>query len=173
MVRTASCYNYVKSKPIPNFDGWFAREDGFISNPYKKTIRGSLNKDGYCCYIDPGGGQHYIHRLVAKALVHNPNPTLFTEVDHKNGLRHDNRASNLRWANRTIQNLNRSFRGWKYYPRSKKYSAQCIVCGVKYKIGSYKTAAEAHKAYVDFKNAKIEELYTLYLKDEDESESTD
>jgi hypothetical protein len=165
MTRVASFYNCVNSKQIPNFTDWFAREDGVISNPHRQTIRGSRNKDGYCCYIDPGGGQHYIHRLVAKTWIFNKRPDIFKEVDHINGIKHDNRVANLRWSNRTIQNLNRDFKGWEYNPRWKKYKAQCIVHGVKHKLGWFKTSAEAHSSYVSFKNKKIQEIYDYYYNE--------
>ena len=164
MTRSSSFYVYVKSKPIPGFEkGWFAREDGSISSPWRKNIRGSRNKDGYPLYIDPGSGQHYVHRLVAKTFVHNARPDIFTEVDHVDGCKYNNCPSNLRWANRTIQNLNRNFKGWSYSKRYNKYKAHCVVSGVKYKLGWYKTSAEAHKVYVDFKNKKIQEIYAYYL----------
>ena len=166
MGRGATFYNYVESKPIPNFEGWFARVDGVISNPYRTEIRGSRNKDGYLKYDDPGGGQHYLHRLVAKAWVPNRRPDIFKEVDHINGIPSDNRVENLRWANRTIQALNRKFNGWTYSKRYKKYKAQCTISGVRHVIGWFNSSDEAHAAYVKFKNKKIQEIYDFYLKDE-------
>ena len=43
----------------------------------------------------------YIHRLVAELFVINPQPELFTEVDHIDGNPHNNKATNLQWTNRS------------------------------------------------------------------------
>ena len=52
---------------------------------YKKV---GLNEDGKF-------KQFYIHRLVAKAFI--PNPENKKTVNHKNGIKHDNRVENLEW----------------------------------------------------------------------------
>ena len=45
--------------------------------------------------------QYYLHRVVATAFV--PNPNNRSEVNHKDGDKHNNVASNLEWVSR-IQN---------------------------------------------------------------------
>lgn len=44
----------------------------------------------------------YIHRLVAALFVENP--MNYKEVNHKNEIKSDNRASNLEWVNRKLNN---------------------------------------------------------------------
>jgi len=39
-----------------------------------------------------------IHQLVARAFI--PNPKEYTEINHLNGVKHDNRIENLEWVSR-------------------------------------------------------------------------
>jgi DNA-binding transcriptional regulator YiaG len=74
----------------------------------KRTLsRGHLigipNNIGYlrvCLHVE-GGKQinGSVHRIIAKTFV--PNPENKPEVNHKNGVKADNRAKNLEWATRS------------------------------------------------------------------------
>lgn len=67
-----------------------------FTKPNKKGYyRGCLNKDGT-------GISVFIHRLVAEAFI--PNPKNLPTVNHKNGVKTDNRVENLEWM--TIEENN-------------------------------------------------------------------
>lgn len=66
-----------------------------------------LRRDGYPfvdLYKEHKRYTFVVHRLVAMAFI--PNPQNRPEVDHINTIRTDSRACNLRWVNRSENNLN-------------------------------------------------------------------
>lgn len=80
--------------------------------------------------IKLGKTQHYVHRLVAKAFV--PNPENNQEVDHINTITTDNRACNLRWCSRkenqnnplTRQHISESCIGRTPWDLGKKFTLE-------------------------------------------------
>lgn len=50
----------------------------------------------------------YLHRAMAKQYIHNPDPEILIEVNHKNGMRDDFRVENLEWVTHT-QNVKHAF----------------------------------------------------------------
>lgn len=90
---------------IPGHPGYLASKNGKIlslrrnkKNPYP-MLRRQFDRRGYRAVnlcIDGKATKHCVHRLVAAAWLGPPHPQNLL-INHKNGLKWDNRAENLEW----------------------------------------------------------------------------
>lgn len=115
------------------------------------AVAGSDNGKGYI-QISVDGRRYAAHRL-AWMHVHGDWPT--SELDHIDGIRSHNAISNLRPADRFLNNRNvhgarqnskTGFLGAS--PKGKRFVAQIAANGVNHYLGKFDTAQEAHAAYM-------------------------
>lgn len=90
-------------KKIAGYEGYEVSKDGLVfSTKTGKYLKPNLTKCGYhTVSINKKPGAKFdtvkVHRLVAKTHITNPNPRKFDIVNHKDGNKTNNKASNLEW----------------------------------------------------------------------------
>lgn len=133
------------------FSGVFTWKVDRNNRTRKGMVSGKKNKDGYI-EINTMGKIHMAHRL-AWEMYHGVKPN--NEIDHINGVRDDNRITNLREATRSENNRNKSvnkssqsgIKGVTYHKQNGKWSSRIFVNGKIKNIGYFNTKEEAGEAY--------------------------
>jgi hypothetical protein len=125
----------MKWKKIEGYENYSVSDTGLVMNTRTGRILAfAKDKDGYLSAGIPKNGKvqkFRVHRLVAQAFI--PNPNCLATVDHKNGNKEDNNASNLQWLSYG-DNLE------KYWEKHRK-PVVCLESGVVYP-SAYRAAAE-------------------------------
>lgn len=91
--------------PIPGFEGKYSASSGgeIYSIRRNKLLAQAKQSNGYHVVSISVGGNHKtmkVHRLVAMAFIQNTHN--FDQVNHINGIKHDNRSINLEWCNASM-----------------------------------------------------------------------
>ena len=116
----------VRDLDFMGFPMYVAVSDGRIFSKYRmRYILHSSDKNGYCrCILrdkDNRRRPQKVHRIIATAFI--PNPNQKPQVDHIDGKKHHNEASNLRWVD---NDENQRFRAENRYPSKRLDEFQVI-----------------------------------------------
>ena len=114
---------YFNWRSLHDFKGkYFINNNGFLLSLNKKSIKilkNRIDRAGYYTVrLSNEGKSHtqYVHRLVAKAFLNNPQSLKF--VNHRNGVKTDNNIRNLEWVSHS-SNIKHAY-DLKLIPQMKK-----------------------------------------------------
>ena len=148
-------------KPLPPLEElhnrfWYDPETGFLHHKhakpgvFKDEFAGCKNKRGYI-QVNINRKTYQVHRIVWYMQT-GEDPGV-KGIDHRNGLKHDNRFENLRVATSKQNNWNKPRKLGEQLP-SGNYRVRIMDDGKLTHLGTYKTLQEATDVY----NAKALEL---------------
>lgn len=129
----------------------------YITEP--KILKQWADKDGYMKVFlskDCKVKQYMVHRLVAQHFIENDNP-LRNQINHKNGIKNDNRVENLEWVTQSenrqhcLKYLNPKLRNNKLSKKVAQYDMEGNL------IQIYKSANDA-KRILGYSQGHISEV---------------
>lgn len=84
-------------RSIPGYEGIYqVSSEGRVKNAYGHVLKPETAKNGYKRVTLFDKKKFQVHRLVALAFI--PNPDNKEVVNHRNGVKADNRVENLEWV---------------------------------------------------------------------------
>lgn len=95
----------------------------------KKIVPQHVRRDGYVS-VHLNNVTRYVHRIVATAFI--PNPHRKSHVNHKSGIKTDNRASKLEWATQQENERHARENGFKKYMGFGWYKTKLTKRAIKY-----------------------------------------
>ncbi len=144
----------LEYEPLTGDFTWRQRADSTArrNSQYAGKRAGRVNSNGYV-QIKIDGVSYYAHRLAWLWLT---GEFPASQIDHVNGDKADNSATNLREATPQQNAANRGspitsispFKGACFVPRMRAWQASIKVDGKSLHLGYHATAWEAHIAYV-------------------------
>ena len=110
------------------YEGYLVNENGDVLSIKGKepTLLSPFLRNGYERVTLFENGKKFnvsVHRLVAMAFIDNPDPSTYTEVNHKDENKTNNNVNNLEWCTH-LYNLNYGTRNLKHSIAMKKYWKQ-------------------------------------------------
>lgn len=152
----------LRYDPTTGFFFWIYQQGNSIK---KDTVAGGINDNRYR-KIQINGVKHSAHRLVW-LYVYGSFPE--KETDHLNGNKDDNRVENLQDKSSRRNNQNKAkhragkLAGARLRKGSKMWYARIHINGKDLHLGTFKTAREAHEAYM-LKCKEIEDDRTFFAR---------